>query len=59
MSNNGESRLNAEDLPIEEKLDMLIEGLSDLSDKFDELIEKLSNLSLGGADFEIFDNEDN
>ena len=52
MSNNGESNV-AEGLTIEEKLDLLLEGLAEVSEKQDEIIEKLSNVSLPGTGYEV------
>lgn len=52
MSNNGESNVG-EGLSVEDKLDLILEGLAEVSEKQDEIIEKLSNVSLPGTGYDI------
>lgn len=57
MSNNGETKLS--NLSTEEKLDLLLEGLAQVSEQIDELreevAEKFANLSTPGTDYEVLD----
>ena len=53
MAENGESGVNMEGLSLEEKVDLIVEGLIELNEKYDEIIEKLSNVSLPGTGYDI------
>ena len=50
---NGESGMNMAGLSMEDKIDLIVEGLVELNEKYDEIIEKLSNVSLPGAGYDI------
>lgn len=58
MSHNGETTVEQKHLSYNEKLDVLIAGLAELSEKvdglveqYDEVMEKLSNLTASGSGF--------
>lgn len=58
MINEGNGKPSKEDLTVGEKLDLLLEGLADLTNQFeefkDEMNERLSNMNLPhGVGFEL------
>ena len=53
MAENGESGVNTEGLSLEDKVDLIVEGLIELNEKYDEIIEKLSNVSLPATVYDI------
>ena len=53
-SSNGERE---PDLTQDEKIDLILEGMINLTNSHEELIEKLSNLSLPGDNFDVDDYE--
>jgi CII-binding regulator of phage lambda lysogenization HflD len=52
MSGNGETNA-VEVMGIEEKLDVILEALSELSEKVDEINERLQNFNLMGDDYGV------
>lgn len=53
MSNgNGQASPN-DVLTTEEKLDVILEALTDLNERFEELVEKVANLSLDDSAYGI------
>lgn len=58
MASNGETTVEKKHLTYDDKLDILIQGLAELTEKVetlaeqnDELAEKLSNLTASGSGF--------
>lgn len=66
MSKNGAAAVEKAQLSYDDKLDILIQALSDLTEKVetlveqnDELVEKLSNITASGPGFDIETFEEN
>jgi hypothetical protein len=58
-SKNGKTEFGVEDLSVDEKLNILIEGLAELTGKFEEfqeeVYERLANLTVDSDGFSVFD----
>lgn len=66
MSKNGETTIETANLSYDDKFDILIQAVAELTDKVDglvtqneELVEKLNNLTVSGSGFAVDEFDEN